>query len=155
MFPVGLTDMWPLREYDYSIVNINAKTLLRFCFLFVLPMLALWGFGYDTVGERLRTHLAGVVVSRKDVLVSGRRGTEYVVRGSDGQDQFYAAGATDASLPRSMPVGTHLKKERWHLYYERDGRRVDDFPMVFYSVVLTIAMGCIIYGVVSRCGRRS
>ncbi len=82
MFPVGLTDMWPLREYNYSIVNINAKALLRFCFLFVLPMLALWGFGYDTVGERLRTHLAGVVVSSKDVLVSGRRGTEYVVRGS-------------------------------------------------------------------------
>ena len=151
----AVTGMWPLREYNSSRVDINPRTFLRIWFLFVMPILVLWGFGFETVGERLRTQVAGVVVSSKDVLVSGRRGTEYVVRGSDGQDQFYAAGATDASLPRSMPVGTHLKKERWHLYYERDGRRVDDFPIVFYSVVLTLALGCIIFEVVGPCGRRS
>ena len=45
-----------------------------------------------------------------------------------------------------MPVGTYLKKLRWHVYYERDGRRIDDFPLLFYQVSFGIAAICIALG---------
>ena len=44
-------------------------------------------------------------------------------------EEWQLVWATDASLPRSRPVGTYLKKHKWQLYYERNEHRVNDFPI--------------------------
>lgn len=84
----------------------------------------------------------GVIVASRDVPSTG---TEYTVRRDDGSEQVFWAGPTDASLPRSMPVGTRIRKEPWHLDYERDGRR-ESFPWIFYSSVLGIALSLLVWG---------
>jgi hypothetical protein len=109
----------------------------------------LWGFGWNTVEERLRIEIDGIIVASRDVPSAGapRYATEYTVRFADGRERVYWAGATDASLPRGMPVGTHIRKERWHLDYERDGR-TEGFPYIFYSITLGIALGSLVWGIV-------
>ena len=90
----------------------------------------LWAFG-QTLVVLLKTEVDGVVVSSQDIPPNRgpRYATEYTMRGPDGHEFTYLAGPTGASLPRSMPVGTRVKKERWHLYFERNGRRENDsFP---------------------------
>lgn len=100
-------------------------------------------FGLYTLGTRLWTQLDGVVISSRDIPPDRgpRYATEYTLRGPRGQRSFYVAGPTDSSLPRSMPVGTILKKERWHLDYVRNGQHVNDFGLAFYIIVLTIGSG--------------
>ena len=119
----------------------------------VLPpvALAIWSlwiigaFGFYTLGTRLWTQLDGVVIAARDIPPTRgpRYATEYTIRGPDGLESQYVAGATDASLARSIPVGTYLRKTRWHVDYERDGRRVADFGLPFYSAVLAIGFGCL------------
>jgi hypothetical protein len=115
---------------------MNPKVFMIFGFFII------WAFGFDTVGRRLDLQLDGIVVSSRDIPPTRgpRYVTEYALRGPDHVDRVYVAGPTDASLPRSMPAGIYLKKRRGHLYYEQNGQRVDDFPVLFY--VLTVGMGC-------------
>lgn len=117
--------------------------------LIVFGLFISWGFGWDTVGRRLKTDVDGIIVASRDTPSTGapRYATEYTVRSSDGNTIVFWAGPTDGSLPRSMPVGTHILKKKWHLDFERDGRR-EGFPYIFYGVVLTIALGLIIRGIV-------
>jgi hypothetical protein len=124
--------------------------------LLLFGLWIIWGFGFDTVGRRLEVQLDGVVTSSRDIPTTRgpRFATEYTLRGPDGQDHIYVAGFTDASLPRSMPVGTYLKKQRWHLDYERNRRHVDDFPIFFYQVMLGIALGCVVWSVILWHGQR-
>jgi hypothetical protein len=124
--------------------------------LLLLGLWIVWGFGFQTVGARLEAHMDGVVISSRDIPVTRgpRYATEYTLRGPDGQNQVYIAGATDASLPRSIPVGTYLKKRRWHLSYERNYQRVDDFPLLFYRVTLGIALGCVLWSAILWHGQR-
>jgi len=118
--------------------------------LLLFGLWILWGFRFDTVGKRLEIQVDGVVTSSRDIPTTRgpRYATEYTWRGPDGQDHVYVAGFTDGSLPRSMPVGTYLKKQRWHLDYERNRRHVDDFPLFFYQVTLGIALGCVVWSVI-------
>jgi hypothetical protein len=97
------------------------------------------------VWSRLVTHVNGIVISSRDIPATNapRYATDYTLRGPDGQTYRYLAGPTDASLPRSMPIGTSLKKQRWRLDYERDGRRVGDFGVLFYGLFLALAIGCL------------
>jgi hypothetical protein len=113
----------------------------------VFALWILWGFGLETVARRLEIQLDGVVVSSRDVPSKGapRYVTEYQLRGNDGQDDSYVAGPTDASLPRSLPTGTHLTKRLWHLDYQKDGVIVNDFPVSFYSITLSIAFACLFW----------
>lgn len=93
----------------------------------------LWGFGYETLFTRLMTDVEGTVTSAQDIpypLAPARYGTEYVFKNAEGRTISYIAGATDASLARSMPVGTHIKKRRWYFSYQRDGKQVDEFGIV-------------------------
>jgi hypothetical protein len=124
--------------------------------LLLFGLWIVWGFGFNTVGARLETQVDGVVISSRDIPVTRgpRYATEYTLRGPDGQDRVYIAGATDASLPRRMPVGTYLKKQRWHLSYERNNQYVDDFPLFFYQVTLGIALGCMVWSVILWHGQR-
>ncbi len=95
-----------------------------------------WAFGFQTVWARYITEVSGTVIEARDVPSSTtpRYATEYVVRGSDGRDRSYVAGATDASLDRSLPVGTRINKVRGQLDYERDGVIIK-FPSGFYALV--------------------
>jgi len=108
----------------------------------------LWGFGWETVGLWLRTDVEGVIVASRDEPTTRppRYATEYTVRNDDGQERVFWAGPTDGSLPRSMPVGTHLRKMRWHLEYERDGR-TEGFPYVFYSLALGVVVSFVVLGI--------
>ena len=108
----------------------------------VFGLFIVWGFGWNTVGGRLLMHIDGVIVARRTVPSA----TEYIVRGNDGSEQVFRSGATDASLPGTMPVGTRIRKQLWHLDYERDGRR-ESFPWVFYSSVLGIALSLVVWGI--------
>ena len=107
----------------------------------------LWGFGYETVVARLRIDLNGTIISSRDVPPSrgARYVTEYVVRGPDGRESAYVADPTDASLPRSMPIGTYIRKERGHFYYDRNGHRVDDFSVSFYTLMSALALALLIW----------
>ncbi len=126
----------------------------------VLAVWSIWmigGFGFYTLGNRLWAQLDGIVITSRDI--PSTRGpryvTEYILRGPDARESLYTAGSTDSSLPRSMPVGTSLKKKRWHLDYERDGRRISDFSLPFYLGILAIGFGCLGWSVLmSRRQRR-
>jgi hypothetical protein len=102
----------------------------------------LWGFGWNTVGRGLLTVIDGVIVARRAVSSA----TEYTVRGDDGSEQVVSSGATDASLPGDMPVGTRIRKKLWHLDYELDGQR-ESFPWVIYSSVLGIGLSLVVWGI--------
>jgi len=108
----------------------------------VFGLFILWGFGWNTLGQQLLTSIDGVIVARRAVPSA----TEYTVRSDDGSEQVFRAGATDASLPGSLPVGTRIRKKLWHLDYERDGRR-ESFPWIFYSSVLGIALSLVVWGI--------
>ncbi len=65
--------------------------------------------------------------------------TYYTFRTLDGSSIGYAAGPNDHSLQRWLPVGTSVKKQKWHLSYQIDGRLIDDFPTRFYVGALIFA----------------
>ncbi|MGH7923704.1 MAG: hypothetical protein ACREQH_03835 [Candidatus Binatus sp.] len=117
--------------------------------LYVLSLVSIWfifGFGYLTVWHFLNINLEGVVISSEDVPYRGapRYVTEYLIRGPNGEKFPYVAGPSDSTLPRSMAVGTHIKKTRWSLYYQLNGVW-HSFPFVFYSIVLTGALVILLY----------
>lgn len=108
----------------------------------------LWGFGYQTAAKRLLLQVEGTVTSRREIAyraAPARYSTEYIVRGVDGENRDYAAGPTDASLPRTIPVGTSLKKLRWHWAYEENGRVADRFGWVFYALILAIGTASLVW----------
>ena len=109
----------------------------------------LYGFGYETLYQRLITQVEGVVVSSRDVhtLNNPRYITEYVFRTPDGHETAYVAGSSDASLPQSMPLGTTISKRKWHLDYERDGENVSDFPGALYVLTLGVAVALLVWSI--------
>src|SRR5215472_5539500 len=115
---------------------VSKPTLLTRQSFFCLPHFILWGFGFETVGKRLYPQLDGTVISSRTLVSWGRRATEYVLRGCDGHEITYVAGPTDASLPRNLPIGTYVKKQRWSLSYVQNGQTVDDFNYLFYTAIL-------------------
>ena len=121
-----------------------------FAFL-LLGLWLLWGFGVQALGARLMTEVDGVEIAARDTPSTGasRYATEYTIRGLDGLDRGYIAGPTYGSLPRSMPVGTRIRKQRWHVDYERNGRPVNDFPLGFTASILGIACGCLLWAVLA------
>jgi hypothetical protein len=118
----------------------------------VFGLWILWAFGYETLATRLITNVEGTVISAQDVpnpVAPTRHGTDYTLRSPSGGNVHYIAGATDASLPRNLPVGTYIKKQRWHLSYEQNGREIDDFSVSFYVAILSMAVGWVAWGVKS------
>ncbi len=83
----------------------------------------LYGFGLGTLGTRLYTQINGTIVAVRDDPFTGapRYASIYTLREDNGFEFNYVAGCTDASLPRSLPVGTVVKKERWSWSPEING----------------------------------
>jgi hypothetical protein len=116
--------------------------------LILFGLFFLWGFGWETIEHRLLIHVDGVIVASQDVPSTGapRYATKYTVRDPHGDEQVFWAGATDASLPRSMPIGTRILKLPWHLDYERNGNRIEFPEKFFYAPILACACGMVIWG---------
>jgi hypothetical protein len=110
--------------------SINPQSVILFCG----GLWILWGFGIETLWTRYVIDVEGTVVSSRDVPSKGapRYATEYVIRGADGHDHQYVAGATDASLDRSLPVGSQIQKKWGQLGYEVNGEW-QNFPIYAYS----------------------
>lgn len=123
---------------------IDPKWVLMLCAGFWI----LWGFGYQTAWPFFQSSVEGTIISSSDTPSRGapRYGTKYVIRSDDGHEQSYTAGATDASLQRSLPVGTRLLKHRWSFSYEVNDRRVW-FPIGVYGVLLIGAVVAFCIGV--------
>ena len=113
--------------------------------LFISALWISWSFGYRVVWQRFRAEVDGVVISSQDV--PSRGVTAYVVRDASGTDHRYVAGASDASLERSLPVGTDIRKEWGSLDYAVNGKTIR-FPIYFYSVVCGAALLSLLWGAV-------
>jgi hypothetical protein len=138
------------------VVTIFIKQVLPPVALAIWTLWIIGVFGF-TLGTRLWTQLDAVVIASQDIPPTRgpRYSTEYTLRGPDGQESRYVAGFTDATLARSMPVGTRLVKKRWHVDYERDGKTVDDHILPFYVPVLSIHLGCLGWSLVQWRKNRS
>jgi hypothetical protein len=92
-----------------------------------------------TVFGRLLIQADGVIVSR--VMSAGdRQAAIYVLQDSIGRHSF-TAGATDASLSRSLPIGSHIAQKRWQIRYTIDGRLINDFPIFCYGGMAVVGVG--------------
>jgi hypothetical protein len=107
-----------------------------------------WVFGHTAL-QYLTIQVNGTVISSNDIPEKGapRYITEYAIRGPSGETTSYIAGPTDGSLPRSMPVGTTLRKQSWQVSYERDGQVIIDFPVSFYVGICIVALALMILSV--------
>jgi hypothetical protein len=117
--------------------------------LLVTAIWILWAFGFQTMWKFFVTEIDGVIIVSQDHPSKGasRYGTEYLVRSADGKEKRYVAGATDASLERSLPVGTHIHKVWGQFGYEINDRWIS-FPLAVYSAMMGIALFCIVWAVV-------
>ena len=116
--------------------------------LIVAGLYAIWIFGCETVWPRWLTEVRGTVVASDDEyspIAPARYGTRYTLRADDGREIHYTAGATDASLARSFPIGTRIDKEKWQLGYQVNGRWVP-FPVVPYLLTLGAALIALLVG---------
>jgi hypothetical protein len=106
----------------------------------------LWGFGFETMWARYATDVEGTVISSRDVPSKGapRYITEYIIRSADGHDHQYVAGPTDASLDRSIPIGSQIQKKWGQLGYEVNGQW-HQFPLYAYSATFGVAFFAIFW----------
>jgi hypothetical protein len=108
-------------------------------------------FGFMGISEiygRLAIELDGRVISATTECVEpqhSRCASVYVVELADGGKQTYVAGPTDKSLKRYRPVGTVIQKRKWELAYRIDGKKINDFPYVFYFGFLSLSVGSLIW----------
>jgi hypothetical protein len=109
----------------------------------------LWGFGYETIWQRLMLQIDGIVISSiyTPRLGASRYLTTYAIRGTDGRIASYIAGPTDASLGRSIPVGSRIRKEIWQLGYTINGRWIA-FSVGFYILTLALAAGSVVWAAI-------
>jgi len=118
----------------------------------LLAVLA-WLFAGSETYQRADLELNGTIVSANTTCMqpwNNRCATAYIFKARDGSRQRYVAGPTDQALPRRLPVGTVLVKDRWTLSYSLNGRKIDDFPILFYCGVLVLGLGGFAWWVLLR-----
>jgi hypothetical protein len=106
---------------------------------FALAALVCVGFGGREISQRLIAEAEGTIVT-SETTTGNRPVTIYRLRGPDGGEREYVAGPTDASLPRRLPVGTHITKRRFDVSWERDGKTINDFPILFYLFFVSLGL---------------
>lgn len=98
---------------------------------------------YTTLWQRLAINVEGKVISVRDIpypcAPPGHK-SEYTFQSSDGSNSTYIAtpGTNAPFLPVDLPVGTYIKKRRWHIQYVRDGQKINDFRIWFVAMWLAI-----------------
>ena len=123
--------------------------------LTIFALWILWGFGFQTLWARYTIELEGVVVSSRDAPSRGapRYATEYVIRNANDHDTYYVAGATDASLERSIPVGSRIGKKWGQLGYQLDGQW-RSFPVAFYFAIMGAALFALFWAALVQWGAK-
>jgi hypothetical protein len=115
--------------------------------LILVALATFWTAGYRGAWYRLQLGVEGTVIARQDfpptVHTHGPT-TLYRLRRNDGSVGGYIATTSDASLPRTIPVGTAISKHKWDLFYLLDGKRIDDFPLVACLVALAAGIASLI-----------
>ena len=105
-------------------------------FLAVVSILRLF-CGLNEIAHRLLIEVEGTIMSSQTT--SGNRpATTYIIRGPDGNESQYIAGPTDRSLLRRLSEGTYIKKKKYELTWQKNGKNINDFPFYFYLVVCGI-----------------
>jgi len=100
----------------------------------------------EPIWNRLQIDVEGVIVARQDIpkdAMTHGPVTAYSLRRSDGSSTGYTATGGDMSLPRTMPVGTSIAKQRWELSYVVNGQPVHDFPLTHYVAFLAAGLACL------------
>jgi hypothetical protein len=112
-----------------------------------LGLWMLWGFGLQTLYGRLMIDVHGTIVNVVNAPKVGesRYISTYTIRSEDGRDTVYVAGPTDRDLPRNMPVGTKIKKNKWHLDFEKNGVTDTSFSKTFYFLFLIASVGMVVW----------
>jgi hypothetical protein len=109
--------------------------------------LLVWGavalfFASLTLLSRAALELEGTVTfseTKCEGPTGHRCSTLYLVRSDlTGEITRYRAQGNDAALARRLPVGTHLRKEKWSFSYNVDRARIEDFPTRFYFVIMLV-----------------
>lgn len=119
--------------------------------LILIAIGTFWTSGYLGVWYRLQIAAEGTVIAREDfprTMQTHGPTTLYRLRREDGSVGGYIATTSDASLPRTIPVGTAISKHRWDLFYLLDGKRVDDFPLVGSLAALAVGLACLVGAVI-------
>ena len=115
-----------------------------------------WLFAGSEILQRATIELHGTVVTSDTSCVqpqNNRCATEYVVETDKHVKKTYIAGPTDKALPRRLPVGTVIIKDKWALSYSIDGIRINDFPSVFYWGQMVFGLCCaLLWYVLSKRG---
>jgi hypothetical protein len=140
-----LTGLWS--RTPSILTGAQQRLLLQLWFLIAIPFIIFWTFGYNGMWQRLQTELDGTITDRQDFpQTSQTHGPTavYKVRRGDGSLIQYTTTVGDDSLPRTMPVGAHIAKQKWELSYSLNGQRVDDFPLTFCIVLFAIGVVCLI-----------
>lgn len=126
------------------------------------PLIALLIFGVIVVVmacleiyERASIEIDGLIVGSEVVCQQPKNNrcvTKYQFKGVVDKAQFeYSAGPTESSLPHDLAMGASVKKHRWELTYEIDGKPVDDFPTLFYVGLVAIGLFAVgIWGIKVR-----
>jgi hypothetical protein len=106
----------------------------------VLAVFAVWTLYVGAAGlmTRLLMSVDGTIIS-STTTQGVRPVTYYTIQSTDGQQQSLVAGPTDESLPRGMPVGTIIQKNKFELSYARNGQRVQDFPLGSHVLWLAVS----------------
>jgi hypothetical protein len=133
-------------SWDKNGEKIYYSNIASAVLIFIALGFTLWSF-FQTFGARLWNKINGIIVESQDLPITGasRYITRYVVLQENGRRMTYIADPViHAGLPVSMPVGTKIYKQRWCLSWERNGETINDFPILFYALLLTIAIGLIL-----------
>jgi hypothetical protein len=108
----------------------------------VLALFAGWTLYIAVSGivGRLLISVDGRIVS-SNTAEGIRPVTAYTIQAPHGESS-YIAGPTDDSLPRRMPIGTYIRKNKYDLSYSKDGKIINDFPLGFHLLWLGISTIC-------------
>jgi hypothetical protein len=112
---------------------------------------------YATVAGHYLAQFDGVIIGRTEFVRyppwTRNLTTRYLIREADGREHVYYADPSQGHID-GFPIGTHLIKQRWHMDYEADGARRDDFPLPIYAfwMILDFGMlvGCVILAMMIR-----
>ncbi|MFS2035285.1 hypothetical protein ACEN8I_14790 [Polaromonas sp. CT11-55] len=109
---------------------------------FLILGLMFLGMACSEIYGRASIEADGLIVGREVVCQqpkNNRCATNYLLkRTADNSLYSYSAGPVDQSLSSELGVGASVRKQRWHLKYEVNGKEVDDFPVLFYVSLLAI-----------------